>query len=322
MDDGPGCVLVLIGLPAAGKSTLCRALERDADGWRVASVRFDDDLEAATVDADFDPERWHASRAAALARVEALLRAAGPEDGAAPRLVVVDDNMQYRSMRHRLFQMARDARTRLARAWVRLPLAAAVARNDAARGGRGRGRGGRGRARGAVRDHPEDARANGARASRRGETREYARSPPPPPRAAARAAGLTRARRHRCPPPRPGAARADRFPWERFSLTLDTADGAPRSGGGRRPTPRTSGRARRPTPPRTTRAPATTRARRSRRGRPPSSRACGGSCARARAAAAAAAAAARRRGARARARGDRGERAARPTCGCATSCAT
>ena len=89
---GPGCVLVLIGLPAAGKSTICRALEADADGWRVSSVRFDDELEAAHADdADFAPERWHASRAAALARVEALLRAAGPEDGAAPLANLVED---------------------------------------------------------------------------------------------------------------------------------------------------------------------------------------------------------------------------------------
>ena len=103
-----GVLVVLMGLPAVGKSTVARGVAAAADdSLRVDVVRFDDDLEARGAVAEaFDAEQWRASRAASLARVRSLLEAA-PGDGV-DRVVVADDNCEYRSMRRELFVAARD----------------------------------------------------------------------------------------------------------------------------------------------------------------------------------------------------------------------
>lgn len=103
-------LLVVMGLPAAGKSTLARAL----DGIHV---RFDDDL-----DDDFDVERWHESRRASLNRVRAALATDA-------KLVIADDNCQYRSMRHTLFKLARDASCAFATVFVDVDVEEALRRN-------------------------------------------------------------------------------------------------------------------------------------------------------------------------------------------------
>ena len=102
-----GVLVVLMGLPAVGKSTVARGVAAAADdSLRVDVVRFDDDLEARGAVAEaFDAEQWRASRAASLARVRSLLEAAG---GGVDRVVVADDNCEYRSMRRELFVAARD----------------------------------------------------------------------------------------------------------------------------------------------------------------------------------------------------------------------
>ena len=91
-----GVLVVLMGLPAVGKSTVARGVAAAADdSLRVDVVRFDDDLEARGAVAEaFDAEQWRASRAASLARVRSLLEAAG---GGVDRVVVADDNCEYRS---------------------------------------------------------------------------------------------------------------------------------------------------------------------------------------------------------------------------------
>jgi tRNA uridine 5-carbamoylmethylation protein Kti12 len=167
-----GCrlgLLVLAGLPGAGKSTLCRRLQGQlGPSLEVVVVSFDDVMhrvqEAAEAH-EWSPEQWHASRIAAMHLVsEALSRrvehsapasaaASTPDPASASadnttspdsacekltargRLVLVDDNSWLRSMRRQLYVAARDAAEPCAFAVLHLSLDAdtCIARDTARR---------------------------------------------------------------------------------------------------------------------------------------------------------------------------------------------
>lgn len=143
--QSPVCVLcVLVGIPAAGKSTLSRTLQAAAHegsgisalGGKTATVRcvrFDDDLDAALTEngSEFDVEKWRASRAESLARVRTALDQFGssPTPTSLVRVVIADDNAQYTSMRYHLFRAARDAACAFATVFVDVSVEDAVKRN-------------------------------------------------------------------------------------------------------------------------------------------------------------------------------------------------
>ncbi|KAL1499903.1 hypothetical protein AB1Y20_012586 [Prymnesium parvum] len=134
-----GVLVLLCGLPAAGKSSLAawvvaharelaRRLRR---GVTVRHVSFDAVMAAVEAEAgaaEFDPALWHEAR-------ERVRRARTARWGrGAPRLEVVllDDNMHYRSMRRAYYQLARRAALGLCTVCVPVDVELAVAR-DAAR---------------------------------------------------------------------------------------------------------------------------------------------------------------------------------------------
>ena len=156
-----GALVLLCGLPAAGKSTLSQLLldvgpERlraplRAAGIRVWHVCFDAILERLEKDAGssegFRPELWHAARELALratrehfstgstgspSALESVARVAS--SGAPPwtDVLVIDDNMHYRSMRRAFYRVAREARLAFCHVCLPVALADAVER-DAAR---------------------------------------------------------------------------------------------------------------------------------------------------------------------------------------------
>eukprot|EP00873_Tetraselmis_striata_P014112 jgi/Tetstr1/434376/TSEL_023477.t1 len=108
-----------------GKSTLCRELEaaaaRESPKLRVVRLSFDeveDELAAKEAresargaEYEFDSERWREARAVAFQRLKAVLAEAmgGSASRTPSTLVLVDDNLHYRSMRYQCFQVARDA---------------------------------------------------------------------------------------------------------------------------------------------------------------------------------------------------------------------
>ncbi|KAL6763311.1 hypothetical protein V8C86DRAFT_346747 [Haematococcus lacustris] len=153
----PVCLLVLIGLPGAGKSSIAAALARSSGrpdcpvpNASVQVVTFDDYLDAALLNKSetsqtgqlaFSPEAWKASQVQALQQIQLLLQhqPCQPEHVQkqttvqAPLLVVADDNHPLRSMRYHCCQLARAAFCQL---YVRCPLACAMRRNRARTGPR------------------------------------------------------------------------------------------------------------------------------------------------------------------------------------------
>lgn len=125
----PKTLLVLCGLPAAGKSTLARALVA-AQGSTTLSPVVHCELDVLMgPDQDWSasaPGLWSAMRARALESLEQCVSASPP--GA---VVVVDDNMYYRSMRNRVCQLARAGRHSFATIHVTCPGAVAMERNAA-----------------------------------------------------------------------------------------------------------------------------------------------------------------------------------------------
>ena len=119
-------ILVLCGLPGAGKSHWARRLQTSAsspssrkegkeeeDEVRVRHVEFDA-VEAGLLrgasendDDESSLDIWHRARARALEQAEGILREEAPESAASRRLVLVlDDNMYYASMRREAYQLA------------------------------------------------------------------------------------------------------------------------------------------------------------------------------------------------------------------------
>lgn len=177
-------LLVLCGLPAAGKTSLAQQIVEHAVALRtqlrqedvaagaaapsrqpaveVVRVTFDDWLWRTGGEGNepgcFSPDMWQHSRQQALAAVAASAaapspagevavaggrRGDGPPQAGAPtsphatcqqqllpfRLVLVDDNMQYRSMRRDVYVLARDRRLAYLQLHVACDLAVALARN-------------------------------------------------------------------------------------------------------------------------------------------------------------------------------------------------
>eukprot|EP00052_Salpingoeca_macrocollata_P010388 m.81101 g.81101 ORF g.81101 m.81101 type:complete len:314 (+) comp17529_c0_seq8:3-944(+) len=139
-------LVALCGLPAAGKSLLCRQLQ-SLPGAHVVVVAFDEYLEpfgskrALVAQAD-TPK---AQRAALLAHIEALVH--NPRQGEAllgiqcsacagkpwseeTHLLLLDDTNYYRSMRHAVFQLARKYGLGYCQIFLTCPLEVALGRNE------------------------------------------------------------------------------------------------------------------------------------------------------------------------------------------------
>jgi len=121
--------MLLCGIPASGKSVYATLLstavqqlkEAVRTCWKgpvdvfpslvIDTVSFDQVLREMMVanDNQFTPELWHDSRGAALRMVEAKLAAHSTPTSSVERpicrVVVIDDNMNYRSMRSKVFQL-------------------------------------------------------------------------------------------------------------------------------------------------------------------------------------------------------------------------
>eukprot|EP00897_Mesotaenium_endlicherianum_P009764 jgi/Mesen1/8816/ME000053S08224 len=147
-------IIIFIGLPGAGKSTLARALQKQGQDSVSNGADLDvfhvcfDDFSQPTSDvvkfsgarhqpgASFSPEVWKAGRQEALAAVERLLLQHSSLTGtssASGRQValLLDDTMHLRSMRYDIVQLARQYGAAYAILHVRVGDDVARARNGA-----------------------------------------------------------------------------------------------------------------------------------------------------------------------------------------------
>ncbi|XP_072311841.1 L-seryl-tRNA(Sec) kinase [Eucyclogobius newberryi] len=157
--DSGVCLVVLCGLPAAGKSTLARELRGPAAelGWRSAAVNYDELIpEEAFVSRHEREEEpgehtaWKRHRRAVLGCVEDFVcgtsgdgdkeawqrrvrdvlgsNASSPEP--APAVLLLDDNFYYRSMRYEVHQLARKHSLGFCQLFLRCDLETCIRRNQ------------------------------------------------------------------------------------------------------------------------------------------------------------------------------------------------
>lgn len=154
----PACLLVLVGLPGSGKTSLARRLcSALSTAYRLVHVEYDAAVDLseqarlqAAAAAGAGDDGWRAARRALERAVEAavtgdeipasLRPAIGPHESACPSettetqrptVFIIDDNMYLRSMRYRYFQLARRHQLGYAAVLLEVPLAECVRRNAA-----------------------------------------------------------------------------------------------------------------------------------------------------------------------------------------------
>jgi len=125
-------LLVLCGLPGAGKSTLAKSLAHtgDACGMRVTCIHFDDWMHVGQEGTGrdgggppvFDPVVWKSARSLCM---EAAAEALGRNSD----VVILDDTMHYTSMRLRCWKLARERASMYCQVYVDCPLEECLARN-------------------------------------------------------------------------------------------------------------------------------------------------------------------------------------------------
>ena len=128
-------VLVMCGLPGAGKSTLARALDARGRARRgvdasVVWVCFDAierETRGREGGGEWDRDAWRRGRAAAKARLRAAIERGVAGEG--ETVVIVDDNMYYSGMRYEVFREARDRGAACAACHARASVETARERN-------------------------------------------------------------------------------------------------------------------------------------------------------------------------------------------------
>ena len=138
------CIVVLCGLPGSGKTTFSRSFAEAEDAqqllqlagrpvrvWHVCYDRVEEELGGAGQSVlAFDVQNWQESRLVAMQKLSCLLEEHGA-DGEERHVVVVDDNMYYRSMRHSVYQLACRHLAGYVQVHLDVPLARAMERNGA-----------------------------------------------------------------------------------------------------------------------------------------------------------------------------------------------
>lgn len=128
------CLLAVCGLPAAGKTSVIEQLRASLPSQLVCSCVCFDEIEhskgglyGSEQAVTFDAVAWKKARESAMSKVEQELLSATASSQ--DRLVIVDDNMYYRSMRHECLQLARKHQAAYIQLYITCPVDTALQRN-------------------------------------------------------------------------------------------------------------------------------------------------------------------------------------------------
>lgn len=126
----PGILVLLFGLPASGKSALARAIRSLASAdTSVVIISYDEHLSLLKPpDQTFSPAMWKRNRDACLDLSKSHLRSQ-LAPGVCRRLVILDDNMQFYSMRKEAYNIAREVRCAFVQVHISCPVDLCLERN-------------------------------------------------------------------------------------------------------------------------------------------------------------------------------------------------
>lgn len=115
------CLIVLVGLPAAGKTTFCDLLKSNISPseYSIKIYHFDDYL---------DNSKYHMSRSKIyeLVRSDILLL----QETSIPVLIILDDNMMYKSMRSQYYKLAMETEISFGMLYFPIDVHLAMMRNN------------------------------------------------------------------------------------------------------------------------------------------------------------------------------------------------
>lgn len=138
-DEAKACLLLVCGLPGCGKSSFCRALMERAAAFPVLlgepeaewhhlcydEVEAECRLEAGGISDAFDAATWRAARSKVTARAKELV----DRGGSKRQVLVIDDNMYYRSMRKGWLHFAAENLCAFRQIFLQAPLELCLERN-------------------------------------------------------------------------------------------------------------------------------------------------------------------------------------------------
>ncbi len=135
----PAVIVVLLGLPASGKSTFARLLSANLSDSSSVIIEYDKLVPLAQQKSFLDhPGEWKAERKSILEQVDQYLNGEAIETfapNAANRqsqklTVIIDDNNYYSSMRYEYFQLARKHQTGFCQFFIDVPEKQALSCNE------------------------------------------------------------------------------------------------------------------------------------------------------------------------------------------------